>query len=63
MSWGLSINRVANQGAASQKEILTSKNKNLLTMMLWKIRRGQSEVIDLGNVLNSYMYTYVQKYH
>ena len=32
-------------------------------MMLWKIRRGQSEVIDLGNALNSYMYTYVQKYH
>lgn len=63
MSWGFSINRVANQGAASQKEILTSKNKNLLTMMLWKIRRGQSEVIDLGNALNSYMYTYVQKYH
>ena len=32
-------------------------------MMLWKIRRGQSEVIDLDNALNSYMYTYVQKYH
>lgn len=28
-------------------------------MILWKIRRGQSEVIDLGNALNSYMYTYV----
>lgn len=32
-------------------------------MILWKIRCGQSEVIDSGNALNSYMYTYVQKYH
>ena len=32
-------------------------------MILWKIKRCQSEVIDLGNALNSYMYTYVQKYH
>ena len=24
-------------------------------MILWKIRRGQSEVIDSGNAFNSYM--------